>query len=720
MKKYLLKKYQPLALSIALVATPIHSYAASQESIDLAQQMYVAYYGRPGDPGGWAWWADKFDESSNLNDALEAFGNSQEYYDSFGDLSNEQLITNLYQQLFNRDPDAGGLAFYAGWLSEGKSTLASIAKQVADGAQNSDATILNNKVQVANYFTDKIETLSASYISDDIPSVQYILSQIDDTTESVTSAQNLISSWIPSRDLDSDGVADALDTFPYDATETTDSDNDGTGDNADAFPNDASETVDSDGDGTGDNADVFPNDTSETIDSDGDGTGDNADAFPNDASETVDSDGDGTGDNADDFPNDSSETIDSDGDGIGDNADPFPNDADQNTTAQTYPIVDTNQTQCFNSSTGNATNCTGSGMDADYAGNQPSYTVSDDELTVTDNVTGIIWSKSPDTNGDNIIDVDDKMTQSEAVSYCANLTLSNQNDWRLPDIKTAYSLIDFSGKDPSGYNGTDTSELTPFLNTAFTLAFGDTNAGERIIDAQYATTSIYVSTTMLGDTTMFGVNLVDGRIKGYPINGKTFYVHCARGNEDYGINNFTNNEDQTISDNATGLMWQQNDISSTNWEDAINSCETASTANHTDWRLPNAKELQSIVDYSRSPDTSNSAAIDPIFNATSITNEEGEIDWPSYWASTTHQNYTDDGSSATYLVFGRALGYMNNNFLDVHGAGAQRSDDKVSPTAVHGFNTGTDNNGDTFYYHGPQGDILRANHQVRCVRSLEN
>ena len=123
MKKSLLKKYHPLALSIALLSTPVASYGASQESVDLAQQMYVAYYGRPGDPGGWSWWADKFDESSNLTDALEAFGNSQEYYDSFGELTNEQLITNLYQQLFNRDPDPGGLAFYAGWLTEGESDL---------------------------------------------------------------------------------------------------------------------------------------------------------------------------------------------------------------------------------------------------------------------------------------------------------------------------------------------------------------------------------------------------------------------------------------------------------------------------------------------------------------------------------------------------------------------------------------------------------------------
>ena len=78
-----------------------------------------------------------------------------------------------------------------------------------------------------------------------------------------------------------------------------DADDDGVCDADDAFPNDASEQLDSDGDNVGDNADAFPQNASETLDSDGDNVGDNADAFPNDANETLDSDGDGLGNNAD-------------------------------------------------------------------------------------------------------------------------------------------------------------------------------------------------------------------------------------------------------------------------------------------------------------------------------------------------------------------------------------------------------------------------------------
>ena len=78
-------------------------------------------------------------------------------------------------------------------------------------------------------------------------------------------------------DDDNDGVEDAIDAFPTDASESQDQDLDGVGDNADAFPQDASETLDTDGDGVGDNADVFDLDVSESVDTDGDGIGNNAD-----------------------------------------------------------------------------------------------------------------------------------------------------------------------------------------------------------------------------------------------------------------------------------------------------------------------------------------------------------------------------------------------------------------------------------------------------------
>ncbi len=121
-------------------------------------------------------------------------------------------------------------------------------------------------------------------------------------------------------------------------------------------------------------------------------------------------------------------------------------------------------------------------------------------------------------------------------------------------------------------------------------------------------------------------------------------------------------------------------------------------------RLPTIKELQGIVDYSKSPDTSGSAAIDSLFETSTITNEAGEKDYPAFWASATLVAYPDNAGDAAYVSFGRALGYMNGQWMDVHGAGAARSDPKTGDAGE--FPTG----------HGPQGDAIRIDNYVRCVQ----
>lgn len=75
--------------------------------------------------------------------------------------------------------------------------------------------------------------------------------------------------------------------------------------------------------------------------------------------------------------------------------------------------------------------------------------------------------------------------------------------------------------------------------------------------------------------------------------------------------------------------------------------------------------LQSLIDYDRAPGVTSSAAIDPIFNITQITNEGGETDYPWFWTSTTHKRFNGSGSSGVYICFGRAIGYMHSKWMDV-------------------------------------------------------
>jgi hypothetical protein len=390
-----------------------------------------------------------------------------------------------------------------------------------------------------------------------------------------------------------------------------------------------------------------------------------------------------------------------------------------------YPIVNTGQDKCYNNASVIIAPAPGEafyGQDAQYNGNQPSYTISGDGLTVYDNVTGLTWTRGADWTGDGVVNVNDKFTFNTAQTFVDTLnaqTYGGFNDWRVPSIKELYSLIDYRGTDPM-VTGDDTSGLVPFIDDdVFEFAYGDTSAGERIIDSQWVTSNLYVSTVMSNHTAMFGVNFADGRIKGYPIGpmsnqpeGKLFYARFCRGNTDYGKNDFIDNGDGTITDVATGLMWSQRDSGEgMTWEDALAWVQERNEENYlgySDWRLPNAKELQSLVDYTRSPDTTGSAAIDSLFESSEIIDEAGKKDYPFYWSSTTFLKFDGSGASAVYVSFGEGLGSMDGvNVIDVHGAGCQRSDPK-------------DGNPNDYpsWGHGPQGDVQRVFNYVRCVRSV--
>ncbi len=379
--------------------------------------------------------------------------------------------------------------------------------------------------------------------------------------------------------------------------------------------------------------------------------------------------------------------------------------------ATSYAIVDTGQTDCFNSN-GAAIACPDSGsrffgQDAQYDGNQPRYRNNGDG-TVSDLITGLMWQKGFS-----------KMGWNEASQKAASATTGGYTDWRVPTNKEMYSLIDFTGNQGSGDPSASTppADAVPFIDTEY-FDF-EYPTGSRYIDAQYITSTVYTGTVCLDGVNQqqafFGVNLADGRIKGYPTTrtDPEFYARFVRDNASYGVNDFINSGDGEVVDEATGLAWMKvdsgasqvsNQLSgytysdgSLNWEEALDFCENLSYAGHSDWRLPNAKELHSIVDYSRSPDYSGSAAINQIFSTTSIINEGGAVDYPGFWSSTSFEPGTD----GIVIYFGEALGYLHGLFLDVHGAGAQRTDAKKGlPSAGS----------------GPQGDVRRVYNYARCVR----
>lgn len=284
-------------------------------------------------------------------------------------------------------------------------------------------------------------------------------------------------------------------------------------------------------------------------------------------------------------------------------------------------------------------------QDANYLKGSPMSYTDNGDGTVTDNVTGLMWAQEQSTIG---------MDHDQAATYCSNLTLGGYDDWRLPTIKELWSIRNQS----TGW---------PFIDiTYFHLASKD---GSDQRQQHSISSNIYlVNTPEAAKNVTFVVNDWTGHIKA--LDGAR-YVRAVRG-DTYGINEFVDNGDSTITDLATGLMWAKNDSKvGMDWEHALAYAENSTYVGYSDWRLPNVKELQSIVDYSGVFPALNTT----MFNISGIVNEAGNADYPYFWTSTSAGSDKVSGMYfADYVAFGYAVDWDGN---DLHGAGAVRFDTKV-------------------------------------------
>jgi len=124
---------------------------------------------------------------------------------------------------------------------------------------------------------------------------------------------------------------------------------------------------------------------------------------------------------------------------------------------------------------------------------------------------------------------------------------------------------------------------------------------------------------------------------------------------------FKDNGDGTVTDLKTKLMWVKSGYADSdltppipytsvgpwrkyNWRNAILYCEGLEFAGYSDWRLPNYKELISILDLSKT---------DPSVDEKYLPNTLSDF----YWTST---SFTYNPGRAWYVYFN--LGYVNHIF----------------------------------------------------------
>ncbi|MFZ3098438.1 MAG: DUF1566 domain-containing protein, partial [Desulfosalsimonadaceae bacterium] len=250
-------------------------------------------------------------------------------------------------------------------------------------------------------------------------------------------------------------------------------------------------------------------------------------------------------------------------------------------------------------------------------------------LMTRDNVTGLIWAVKQDKdslpNPANPNDADNMYTWDQShTDFIDQLNAApgfgKFLDWRLPTVKELTTLVDSgvlpvidSGWFPNmmNYYWTDT-DYHLVASGAWGVGFDGGYVAYTGKDAGVYAIAVREGPAGAPSAGLFADGMDAGRL--------------------------IDNGDGTVTDTATGLMWQQetDPTGPANWQTALSSADELILAGHSDWRLPNRNELQTVVDYTRS-----NAAIGPVLFA--------DTDPALYWSSTTNFASPDQAWRINFL-----------------------------------------------------------------------
>jgi hypothetical protein len=326
--------------------------------------------------------------------------------------------------------------------------------------------------------------------------------------------------------------------------------------------------------------------------------------------------------------------------------------------------------------------CEGTGQDGDsqagLAWPSPRFTQNTD-TTLTDNLTGLVWAQngnlmpSRDPGWDDTPTIDDGAVRwTRALDYVAKLNAENylgHNDWRLPNLNELETLVN-----------SEAADSTVWLN----------DNGFVNVQIGYWSSTTYVKYAYMAWVMIFNMGKVSQSDKreehrhvwpvraggeGHPASvWKTGQEKCyddwatevpcaGRGHDgdtQAGIAwpspRFTDNGDHTVTDNLTGLMWANKEgptgpaicrpANTRLWQGALDFVACMNTYHYlayTDWRLPNRKELRSLMDYSKGPGIILPSG-HPFVNVAAGF-------WDFYWTSTTCP-YQESSAWIIYMASG--------------------------------------------------------------------
>jgi hypothetical protein len=282
-----------------------------------------------------------------------------------------------------------------------------------------------------------------------------------------------------------------------------------------------------------------------------------------------------------------------------------------------------------------------SGQDAEYGSNQFNFTkldLSGAELPATatnhacvrDNVTGLIWEIKTKNSG--IRDGHLQYKWKDRLAYVQNVNamrLCGFNDWRVPDIKELTGIVNYQHSIPK-----------PAIENSYFSDF----SGALFFWAESTSTDLINKAWFLSFT---------NGVANYGDRNKSYHLRLVRGAQANNV--FVENSDGTISQTNTGLMWakcsegQSGDTctgtaTTLTWALALTTADSANLAGYSDWRLPNIKELQALIDYERA----GNSKLNPLYFPNTPA--------AAFWSSTPFALY------ARYAWYLYADGYLGTQF----------------------------------------------------------
>ena len=162
---------------------------ATTASTTTVQQLYIAYFGRPADAAGLAYYADALDVgTTTVASIASSFGTSAEAAPIVA-LSTSAYVSAVYLQAFGRVYDsATDGVFWTEAITAGTTTKESAMVQILGGAGGTDITAVANKVAVANTYTTAVTTDSKTYAgATAAAAAKAVLDNVTATASTVTS-----------------------------------------------------------------------------------------------------------------------------------------------------------------------------------------------------------------------------------------------------------------------------------------------------------------------------------------------------------------------------------------------------------------------------------------------------------------------------------------------------------------------------------------------------